>query len=315
MDDNVQTTLLQKRLDAFTKEAGIHGKGPLSLVLVLTRSAKEKSPPYTQKDFLTAKGGQVKGLGGPAVQSILADHDIGRMLASEGGRTSRGSIARMKQYIDFLNSLHEERLLHLDIIESWWISRVKDFFAAQPLKVKNDASKSLRHIIAELIKAAFERQAECAGLMVAGAVIQHLVGAKLSVLFPEMSIEHHGFSVADSPGKRKGDFLLHDTAIHVTTSPSENLIRKCEENLDDNIRPIIVTLENAVGAAKVLANNFGIADRLEVLEIEQFIATNVYEWSRFSNQSRPISLEQLINAYNDIITDCESDPSLKITIG
>jgi len=80
--------------------------------------------------------------------------------------------------------------------------------------------------------AAFNRQKEMPGMMVAGAVMQHLVGAKLEIMSVDVSIEHRGFSVADSPGGHKGDFLVHDAAIHVTTAPTEALIRKCQDNLD-----------------------------------------------------------------------------------
>jgi hypothetical protein len=38
---------------------------------------------------------------------------------------------------------------------------------------------------AELIEAAFARQRECPGTMIAGAVIQHLVGAELEIALPE----------------------------------------------------------------------------------------------------------------------------------
>jgi len=306
---------LRAELKVFTQSNKIYGKGPLSVMLVLTRNAAAKESPYSQKDFLTERGGQVKGLGGPAVQAILKSHGITRILAEEGGRTSRGSIERMQQYVDFLNNLHEKDMLDFPLIEDWWIERVQEFFSSQPLKLKVDSSKSLRHLIAELIKSAFERQAECPGTMIVGAVIQHLVGAKLTIALPKIEIQHEGFSVADLPRKRKGDFLIRDTAIHVTTAPTESLIQKCAKNLEENIRPVIITTDVGVGGAKAHAINLHIDDRLDVIEVEQFIATNIYEWCGFSQRKRPHSLEELISVYNRIIDECETDPSLKIMLG
>jgi hypothetical protein len=306
---------LHSHLEVFQEDNGIVGKGPLSVMLILTRNAKMKQPPFKREDFLTARGGQVKGLGGPAVQAILEDYGIRRVLAEEGGRTSRGSIERMQQYVLFLNMLYKQKMLDFKFIERWWVERVQDFFSSQPLRLKADISKSLRHLLAELIKMAHERQSECPGTMVVGAVIQHLVGAKLALALPEIEIEHEGFSVADQPGKRKGDFLINDAAIHVTTAPTESLIRKCRLNLDENIRPIIITTELGAGGARALATNFGIADRLDILEVEQFVATNIYEWCGFSQQQRPVSLEDLLVEYNRIIDSCETDPSLKIVLG
>ncbi len=305
---------LSGQLAAFQGANSIRGKGPLCVMLVLTRNAKDRAPPYFPDDFLTPQGGQVAGLGGAAVQSILNDHEITRVLAEEGGRTSRGSIQKMRAYIALLNSLDSDNLLDFDAIESWWIEQVRQFFASQPFRLRIDASRSLRSIVADLVQAAFARQRECPGMMVAGAVIQHLVGAKLELAVPDADIDHNGFAVADAPTARRGDFLLGDTAIHVTTAPSEALIRKCADNLAANLRPLIITTDEGAGGAKALAKNLDLSERIEILELEQFITTNVLEWSRFQREQRPITVRELIECYNRIITECETDPSLRIDV-
>jgi len=306
---------LESRLEAFASQHKIRGKGPLSLVLVLSRKASERKPPFSADVFLTPQGGQVAGLGRGAVQAILADHGIDRVLAEEGGRTSRGSIQNMRAYVDFLNELTGEKLLDFPAIEKWWINRVREFFRSKPFSLKADSSKSIRSIVADLIDAAFARQRECPGAMVAGAVMQHLVGAKIETALPEAKIKHEGFSVADAPAGRKGDFLIGDTAIHVTTAPTEALIRKCSDNLAQNIRPLIITTQSGTGGAAALAKNADVAERIDILEIEQFIATNVYEWSAFQQAKRTLTVRQLVDAYNRIIDQCETDPSLKIAMG
>jgi len=306
---------LESRLVTFASDNKINGKGPLSVVLVVTRKAREQTPPYSPDNFLTAQEGQVAGLGRGAVQAILADHGIWRVLAEEGGRTSRGSIKKMRVYVDFLNELAQKKLIDFDTIEKWWINRIKEFFRAKPFGLRIDPSKSVRSIVADLIDAAFARQRECQGVMVAGAVLQHLVGAKIETALPEVEIEHHGFSVADAPSGRKGDFLIGDTAIHVTTAPTESLIRKCCDNLAQNLRPLVITTQSGVGGAIALAKNADVAERIDVLEIEQFVATNLYEWCAFQQTKRSLNVRQLVAAYNRIIDECETDPSLRITIG
>ncbi|MFC1734718.1 DUF4928 family protein [Candidatus Hydrogenedentota bacterium] len=303
------------RLRQFATEHKVNSKGSLCVMLVLSRSASSRKPPFVADDFLTPQGGQVTGLGKAAVQSILNDFGISRVLAEEGGRTSRGSIKRMRAYIDLLNTLAEDGVSDFRRIEEWWIDRVREFFASKPLRLRTDPSKSLRRIVGELVEAAFSRQKECQGTMVAGAVIQHLVGAKLEIALPGTEIGHKGFSVADAPGGRKGDFVVGDTAIHVTTAPSEALIRKCRNNLEEGLRPVIITTESGTGGAGALAKNADIADRMDILEIEQFIATNVYEWSKFANQQRAVSIGELVETYNTIVDKCETDPSLKISMG
>lgn len=306
---------LDEYLEQFESSYRVNSKGALSVVLVITRSASRQKPPYKPENYLTPKGGQVSGLSGTAVQAVLADHNISRILSEEGGRTSRGSISLMRDYLELLNTLHKKRLLDFSAIERWWVDRVKAFFASMPFGLKADPSKSLRSIITDLMEAAFSRQRECPGTMVAGAVMQHLVGAKLELVLPEVKIEHKGFSVADAPGGRKGDFLVGDTSIHVTTAPSEALIRKCRDNLNDNLRPVVITTQDGEGGAWALAKNADIDDRVDILEIEQFIATNIYELSGFENAKRPIKIHDLVQAYNRIIDQTETDPSIKIAVG
>lgn len=306
---------LVDRLQTFADEHKMKSKGRLGLALVITRIVKSKTPPYSTDVFLTSQGGQVAKLGKSAVQAILADYGITRVLAEEGGRTSRGNIGRMQDYVHFLNGLAAERLLNFDEIESWWVDRIKEYFASQPFRLKIDSSKSLRRIIGELIEAAFSRQKECPGTMMAGAVMQHLIGAKLEIALPKAEIEHHGFSVADASGRRKGDFLVGDAVIHVTTAPTEALIRKCCDNLGENLRPVIITTDIGASGARALARNADVADRIDILEVEQFVATNIYEWSGFFQEKRPISISDLVAAYNAVIDRCETDHSLKIVIG
>lgn len=305
---NKLKTLLEKYADS----KGINGKGPLSVVLVITRNASALTPPFHREDFLTQQGGQVAGLGRAAVQSILNQYGISRTLAEEGGRTSRGSIHRMETYISFLNDLHKQNLLDFRSIEKFWIDRVIEYFSSMPFKIKLDNSKSLRSIISELIEAAFIRQGECTGTMIAGAVMQHLVGAKLEIALHPLAIEHNGFSVADAPSDRKGDFLIGNTAIHVTTAPNESLIRKCHKNIEQNYHPVIITTMSGLGGAAALARNSSIEDRIDILEIEQFIATNILEQCGFEQSKRPIEIKELVKTYNQIINKCETDPSLKI---
>ena len=68
-------------------------------------------------------------------------------------------------------------------------------------------------------------------------------------------------------------------------------------------------------AAESLANIQGICGRVDILEVEQFIATNVYEISQFKTTERKVTVERLIDQYNLIVEACETDPSLKVKVG
>ena len=121
-------------LAAFAAEKEFRGKGPLCVALVVTQHAKNLGLPLEPQELVTAGGGQVLRLGRTAVQSVLGRHGIRQVLAAEGGRTSRGSLRRMREYVTFLNTLGTE--VDLDAVESFWVDRVKDFFSAQPLRAR-----------------------------------------------------------------------------------------------------------------------------------------------------------------------------------
>ena len=306
---------LNDRLAQFTKEGSIRQKGALAVMLVVTRHAKQRGLPLSANDLITKEKGQVLGLGMGAVQAILADHGITRVLAKEGGRTSRGSLGNMQRYVAFLNELHKNGIADLDRIENWWIERVRDYFADKGFTLTFDSSKSLRFIVDDLLAQAVKRQQESGGTMFAGTILQHLIGAKLALVLGDEHVSRHGSSVADDSSHRNGDFMIEDVSIHVTTAPSEALISKCLDNLNCGLRPLVITTSQSLAGAQSLAEIKGIGQRVDIIDASQFLTTNFYEWSRFKSAARRMTIETLVAKYNEIVTECETDPGLRIGLG
>ena len=125
----------ERELAAFADAKAFRGKGPLSVALVVTQYARKMGLPLDPDQLVTEGGGQVLGLGIGAVQSILKRHEITRVLAKEGGRTSRGSLNKMREYVAFLNALNDRGAVDLDAIDAFWISRVQGFFAGKPFRM------------------------------------------------------------------------------------------------------------------------------------------------------------------------------------
>jgi hypothetical protein len=63
-----------RRLKAFQEEHNAVTKGPLALLVQLTRIIKSKLFPLNSDDFLTENKGQVAGLGGGNLKKILKEH-------------------------------------------------------------------------------------------------------------------------------------------------------------------------------------------------------------------------------------------------
>lgn len=306
MDDSLTGALTE-----FSNTQNFTTKGPLCVALVVTQHAR-KAFPLDATKLLTEGGGQVLGLGKSSVQAVLNRHGIKRILASEGGRTSRGSIGNMQAYVGFLNGLGAHRDFDLDAIEAFWIAKVHEFFSAKPFKIKLDASRSLRTVVRDVIAQAEERQKTTPGTHYAGAVLQHLIGAKLDCALGPGQFTHNCFSTSDAQSGRAGDFHIGDVAIHVTTSPGEAVIGRCCDNLDDGFRPILVTTQRGLVVAEGLADNAGIGERIDVFEAEQFVALNLYEIGKFAAEGRKIAVSDLVTRYNEIVEEFETDPSLKI---
>lgn len=306
-------TSFQKKLMEFaTKHEMVGRKGGIAVGLHVTDYARNHSLPLDSALLLAASGTQVSGLSGKALKAILARHGITKTLAAEGGRTNRGAVPQMNAYVKFLNIEASSHDFALVDVEAFWISLVNAYFAAKPLTLRIDNTISLRRVVQLVLEQAEERQRQAGGAMLVGTVMQHLVGAKLDLLMGDGVLAHHGTNQNDAGTNRAGDFDLGDVAIHVTSSAGEGLIDKCASNIANNIRPIIVTARRGVALAEGLAERKDIAARVEVVELEQFLATNIHEWSRFELNTRNLKIHELIDRYNVLIDQHETDPSLRI---
>ena len=157
-----------------------------------------------------------------------------------------------------------------------------------------------------------KREREAEGVSYSGAVLQHLVGATLDCRLAGEPVSHNSFSTADAQSGRAADFLVGDVAIHVTTAPGEALIGRCDENLDNGYRPVIITLNHGLVVAHELARRRSVAERIDVLGIEQFMATTIYSLGGFTSPGRRSALTGIVDRYNEIVDRWETDPSLKI---
>lgn len=307
---------LKRQLAEFKEKHNIGSKGSLAVVLHVTRMAIEKGLPLKIEELKTGSEGQVAGLGKNRIQSILKEYKIERVLAEEGGRTSRGSLRNASEYATFINE-NCKNFCNEDIklVEKWWIEQILIFFSGKPFALKLDNSKSLKSIIVNIIEQAEKRQKENFGTTYVGTVLQHLVGAKLEISFADkMKIQHNSANASDDSTSRYGDFDFGDAVIHVTSFPQESLIKKCCFNINSGKYPMIITLKKRISVAESLLEKYEIEDRVEIIEIEQFISSNIIEKGLFVKKDIQNILINFVEKYNEIVSEYETDPSLQIKI-
>ncbi|MFI7425424.1 DUF4928 family protein [Micromonospora sp. NPDC049836] len=275
--------------------------------------------PLSRSDYLAES--QVKGAGGPQAQRILRQHGEERPFLKEGGRTSRMTkeiAVELVNLIDGHARSGDLRILSaLELgqvartLQAWFVDQIKvEYFGKQRLKAEFVPANPIKLVVAAVLRAAQER-----GGNTAGAVAQHLVGAKLALRFPALTISNESYTTADIQTARPGDFLVGDTAIHVTMSPGPSLFeRRCKANRAAGYRSRVLVPEAKLAAALQLSELAQVGDYVAVQAVEDFVGTNVEEMAEFRDQSIRSGLRKLLETYNKRTAEVETDPSLLIEL-
>ena len=217
-------------------------------------------------------------------------------------------VARVTATVLREHGIHRSLLTEQEIAKLWEQERL----IVEGMVFRYDDGKSIAANLADIFAQATEIQKNSGGASFVGAMLQHLVGAKLDIVLGKGIAAHHGSSVADGPTERQADFEVNGVAIHVTTHPSEALIRKAARNLQAGLKPVIVTLADGVEGAAYLLKNTEWNDRIDVIDATQFLTANVYERSLFKAEDCKATLSSILARYNEIVTTCETDPVLRI---
>ncbi len=281
--------------------------------LIVSRMMADGMPITDERLYSEGKS-QVRGLSGPTISKILEQNGETRLFTREGGRTSRGTIFLAAAFRDVLNNTYAlvsepiDEKMTSNQLEAFFTQCVRlDYFDKQRITVELDYSKPVSSVVSDILKAAAERSDKPTG-----AVLQHLIGAKLQLRFPDVKIGNDRANAADLHTDREGDFQVGTTAFHVTTAPMEKLISRCAENKRAGYRPVILTLESKVIAARQMADNVGMSEQIAVQAAETFIGNNIEEIAIYDGDKIREGLARLIRTYNSRINAIEIDKSLMI---
>jgi hypothetical protein len=290
---------------------GFPALGTIAGALVVLERLKE-NPGYDIEDHLAKGRAQIKGASGQAVRAILASFGEHRPFLAEGGRTNRGLRADMESLLKVFQDTvgdkesDEERRTRLQRWQRELVEKVRAFHGSQRLKFVFDSRVTTTEHIAALLRSSAEERKE-------GIVAQYLVGAKLQLRFPEISIGNESYSTSDAQSGRFGDFLVGDTAFHVSVAPTSAHFDKCLANLREGIRPFLLVPKRIENGLETLLRNT-IDQGITVGDIESFVATNVEELSGFDSSRAAVELAALLQLYNRRVDAVEFDKSLLIEI-
>ncbi len=264
-------------------------------------------------DNHVAKGGtQIKGASRAAEANVLSLFGEERIFTKEGGRTNRGGPSEIKSLLLSLKTLNlelvseEERKNTLLSMLSFLVERVKDYHNREKVKLVFNPTHSTWHIIHNLLESTLSSGK-------AGYIAQHLVGAKLQLRFPGITVSNESGSTADVQTQRPGDFLIGHTAFHVTVAPMPPVFDKCLQNISSGYKPVLLVPDGKLIGARQIAEQIS-RNQIAVESLESFISQNINEIGVFDKERITTSLQDLIRIYNERIDVVETDKSLMIEL-
>ncbi len=245
----------------------------------------------------TAGGTQLKHAGRALGRKVLSRFGVAlKVRLGEFGRTSRGGPPAAERLMRLLEPLQLEGLPQgerndaLLFLQERMAHELEKFSERVIQVIETQPGDTFEKLIGRIIAAPSHYS---------GAVAQHLVGAKLTMRFQGLSITVDVAAAADAPTNRPGDFLINDTAFHITLSPQPALFEKCVENLRQGYNVYLLVPEDEVAKAKKRAAEYSIKDQITIKSIESFVAQNIDEIAIFSKVESVKQRAELLRIYNE----------------
>jgi hypothetical protein len=283
-------------------------RNTVAMGIVVLDHLREKCPIESGK--VQSARGEIKGARS-GLSSILEKYGIPkRYLKEVTTRAGHQDGQRLFEALDYGQILADvpeaKRDAYLsDSIESL-VAMAKEWLNRQHLKVNCDRQLAPAKWIGNILEEAKGRSG--------GKVEQHLVGAKLERVHANIAIPNNPSHAGDAQTGRPGDFIVGSTAYHVTASPGSAVVEKCAKNLASGLHPFLLVPRDQADKARHLAEDQGIADRVSIGAIEDFIEANIIELADGRQENFVMILRSILDAYNCRLEAVETDLSLKIEI-
>ncbi|HXG65703.1 MAG TPA: DUF4928 family protein [Blastocatellia bacterium] len=265
--------------------------------------------PVSRSDVLS-EGGEIKGARS-GLRNLLAEYGIPNTYLKEvttrqghqDGQRLFEQFAWGKKLLGLTDSERESLLLELigvlSNLADTWLKR-------QNLKLDIDRRQAPMTWVNLIVENAKNRSG--------GVVEQHLVGAKLVRRFKGIQVPNHPAHAGDQQTARRGDFIISKLVYHVTATPSRDVIQKCAGNLRTGLHPILLVPGEQENKAKVLAQDEGIDKELTIISIEDFVSLNIIELATEESKDFFSVLQEIVEIYNQRLTEVETDLSLQIQV-
>ena len=246
------------------------------------------------------------------VQKILARFGEERILLQEGGRTNRGLMKNLQPLLQALADANmdqlsqESRECEIGNMQAVLADKARDIFNAEKISFDFRLGMTSREMVGAILASAGKRLRK-------GEVAEYLVGAKLSLRFPDYDIRNSAASAADHQTEEQGDFQINDCIFHVSVAPNRGHYDKCLRNLADGLRVFLLVPDDMVVGTRQNAQ-LDTDGRVSVESIESFVSQNIEELSDFEGKRVAYNIRRLLDRYNHRVAEVETDLSLQVRI-
>jgi hypothetical protein len=200
----------------------------------------------------------------------------------------------------------DKRIEFLQSCQRFIVDKIREFHCQERIKIVFEPMGTIRDLVCQILDKAKEKGQS-------GQVAQYLVGAKLALRFPDLKISNDSYSTADQQLGRAGDFLVKDTAFHVTVSPMGKVYDRCKQNAEEGLRAYLLVTDEHVQSVRAFAQE-RVDGRVAVESIESFVGQNVDEMASFSQDQLVAKIHELLTIYNERVDKTEIDKSVMIEI-
>lgn len=298
-------------LTPYKMNNGLPAKGTLTGGLVVLERLQSKY--VLDLDQHRTKGkSQIKGAGRTQTRKILARFGETRPFSEESGRTNRGLAGEIATLLDALRVADLDGLSvgdRNDILraaQEWLAQKAGEYFNRARVKFTFNPDKTAFHSLGEILE-----QAQSVGKE--GQVAQYLVGAKLALRFPTITIRNDSYSTSDIQSGSPGDFRVNDTAFHVTVAPNIGHLEKCKSNIQQGLRAYVLVPDRLLMGTRQNAELM-LPEKITVQSIESFVSQNIEELALFAKDGLISGFRRLLETYNERVDDAEIDKSMLIEI-
>ena len=246
------------------------------------------------------------------VQKILARYGEERILSEEGGRTNRGLMKNLQPLLQALADAGIDQLppdsreREIGNMQAALADKARDILNTEKISFDYRVGMTSREIVGKILASAGER-------LKTGEVAEYLIGAKLSLRFPNYGIRNSAASAADRQTEEQGDFQINDCVFHVSVAPNRGHYDKCKRNLADGLRVFLLVPDDMLVGARQNAQ-LDTNGRVSVESIESFVSQNIEELSDFAGEKVAQNMRRLLDKYNQRVAEVETDLSLQIRI-